>query len=166
MPENKQHEIAEAEKLPIPIVQALIDGKPTAAASGKTLSVVSPIDGQNIAALPDCDSSDVDRAVAGARKAFESRRWQGMSPKQRKRIVLDWADRVSAEALRLAVLESRDMGMPVGMAEALDIGFAVDSLRWYGETADKLYDELVHLEDNVTALISRTPLGVVGAILP
>jgi gamma-glutamyl-gamma-aminobutyraldehyde dehydrogenase len=166
MSEKKQHEIAQAERLPIPIAQAIIDGKPSAAASGKTLSVVSPIDGQTIAALPDCDAGDVDRAVAGARKAFESRRWQGMSPKQRKRIVLDWADRVAAEALRLAVLESRDMGMPVGMAEALDIGFAVDSLRWYGETADKLYDELVHLDDNVTALISRTPLGVVGAILP
>jgi len=58
------------------------------------------------------------------------------------------------------------MGMPVGMAEGLDIGFAAESLRWYGEATDKLYDELAQLEDSVTALISRTPLGVVGAILP
>jgi acyl-CoA reductase-like NAD-dependent aldehyde dehydrogenase len=94
MLESKQRQIAEAERLPIPTVQAIIDGKLTGAASGKTLAIVSPIDGKTVAAIPDCETPDIDRAVAGARKAFESRRWQGMSPKQRKRIVLDWADRV------------------------------------------------------------------------
>jgi acyl-CoA reductase-like NAD-dependent aldehyde dehydrogenase len=166
MLESKQRQIADAEKLPIPTVQAIIDGKLTGALSGKTLEVVSPIDGKTIAAIPDCDTADVDRAVAGARRAFEARSWQGMSPKQRKRILLDWADRVSAEALRLAALESRDMGMPIRLAEELEINFAIDSLRWYGEAADKLYDKLAHLDDNVSAMISRTPLAVVGAILP
>jgi acyl-CoA reductase-like NAD-dependent aldehyde dehydrogenase len=166
MLESKQRQITDAEKLPIPTVQAIIDGKLTGALSGKTLDVVSPIDGKTIAAIPDCETADVDHAVAGARRAFEARRWQGMSSKQRKRILLDWADRVAAEALRLAALESRDMGMPIRLAEELEINFAIDSLRWYGEAADKLYDELAHLGDNVTAMISRTPLGVVGAILP
>ena len=166
MLEAKQREIARVEKLPIPITQAIIDGKQSGAASGKTLPVVSPIDGATISAIPDCETRDIDRAVAGARHAFETRCWQGISPKQRKRVVLDWADRVAAEALQLAALESRDMGMPVRLAEELDIAFAVNSLRWYGEAADKLYDELAHLEDNVTALISRMPLGVIGAILP
>jgi acyl-CoA reductase-like NAD-dependent aldehyde dehydrogenase len=159
-------QIASFTAAPPPTVQAIIDGKLTGAASGKTFDVVSPIDGAIIATLPDCDTADVDRAVAGARKAFESRCWAGLSPKQRKRIVLAWADLVAAEAPALAVLESRDMGMPIRMAENLDIGFAVDSLRWYGEAADKIYDELAHIEDNVTAMITRTPLGVVGAILP
>jgi 4-(gamma-glutamylamino)butanal dehydrogenase len=166
MLDNKQRQIADAEKLPIPTAQAIIDGKLSGALSGKTLAVVSPIDGRTIAAIPDCETADVDRAVAGARRAFEARRWQGMSPKQRKRILLVWADRVAAEALRLAALESRDMGMPIRLAEDLEINFAIDSLRWYGEAADKLYDELAHLDDKVTAMISRTPLGVVGAILP
>jgi len=58
------------------------------------------------------------------------------------------------------------MGMPIRLAEELDIGFAIDSLRWYGEAADKLYDELAHLDSTVTAMITRAPLGVVGAILP
>src|SRR5262245_20292805 len=131
--DNKQRQIADAEKLPIPTAQAIIDGKLSGALSGKTLAVVSPIDGRTIAAIPDCETADVDRAVAGARRAFEGRRWQGMSPKQRKRILLDWADRVAAEALRLAALENRDMGMPIRLAEDLEINFAIDSLRWYGE---------------------------------
>jgi 4-(gamma-glutamylamino)butanal dehydrogenase len=133
MLESKQHQIAQAEQLPIPTTQAIIDGKLCGAASGKTLAVVSPISGDTIAAIPDCDAADVDCAVAGARKAFASRSWQGMSPKGRKRVMLDWADRIAAEAMRLATLETRDMGMPIRLAEGLDIGFAIDSLRWYAK---------------------------------
>ena len=96
MLESKQRQIAEAEQLPIPTVRAIIDGKPSGAASGKTLAVVSPINGDTIAAIPDCEGADVDRAVAGARKAFASRSWQGMNPKQRKLVMLDWADRLAA----------------------------------------------------------------------
>ena len=78
-----------------------------------------------------------------------------MSPKGRKRVMLDWADRIAAEAVRLATLETRDMGMPIRLAQELDISFAIDSLRWYGEAADKLYDELAHLDDTVTAMVTR-----------
>ena len=39
MLESKQRQIAEAEKLPIPTVQAIIDGKLTGALSGRTLAV-------------------------------------------------------------------------------------------------------------------------------
>ena len=118
MLETKQHQIAEAERLPIPTVQTIVDGKLCDAASGKTLAVVSPINGETIAAIPDCEAADVDCAVAGARKAFVSRSWQGMSPKGRKRVMLDWADRIAAEAVRLATLETRDMGMPIRLAKS------------------------------------------------
>ena len=166
MLDTKQQQISRLNSIAPPTIQAIIDGELTGAASGKTFAAVSPIDGATIAELPECDVVDVNRAVAGARNAFESRRWAGLSPKQRKRVVLAWADLVAAETLQLAVLESRDMGMPIRMAEDLDIGFAVDSLRWYGEAADKIYDELANIESNVSALITRTPLGVIGCILP
>jgi len=50
MLDAKQREIAQMEKLPVPTVQAIIYGKLTAAASGKTMPVVSPIDGEFIPA--------------------------------------------------------------------------------------------------------------------
>jgi acyl-CoA reductase-like NAD-dependent aldehyde dehydrogenase len=149
-----------------PVNKAIIDGKLTDAASGKTFSVISPIDGRTLAELPDCESVDVDRAVSGARTAFAMRRWSGMPPKSRKRIVMAWADLVEAEALSLAVLQSRDMGMPIRLARDLDIGFSIDSLRWYGEAADKTYDEMATPDATLTALIKRVPLGVIGVILP
>ncbi len=166
MLEAKQQEIARLRELPPPTVKAIIGGRLCGAASGRTRPVVSPIDGAAFAEIPDCGLEDVGRAVQAARKSFEDRRWRGMTPKQRKRLLLRWVELVEAEAPRLAVLETRDMGMPVRMAEELDIGFAVDTLRWYAEACDKLYDEMAALEDNVTAMIMREPLGVVGAILP
>ena len=64
------------------------------------------------------------------------------------------------------MLETRDMGMPIGMASGMEVPFAIDALRWYAEAADKIYDETKSVDDEITALITRAPLGVVGAILP
>ena len=166
MSERKQEEIARLRKLPPPTVKAIIGGALSDAASGRIRQVISPIDGVAFAEIPECDAEDVDRAVTLARKSFVDRRWRRMTPKERKRILLRWVTLIEAEAPRLAVLETRDMGMPVRMAEELDIGFAIDALRWYAEACDKLYDEMATLEHNVTALIMREPLGVIGAILP
>jgi acyl-CoA reductase-like NAD-dependent aldehyde dehydrogenase len=151
---------------PVPTTSITIGGTLGQALSGRTRPVVSPIDGSHLADIPDCDAADVDRAVAAARKAFAARHWQGMTPRQRKRIMLRWADLIEGERLNLAVLETRDQGQTVQHAWDLDIGFAIDTLRWYAEAADKIYDELAVLEDPVTAMIVRAPLGVVGAILP
>ena len=72
MLDTKQQQISRLNSIAPPTIQAIIDGELTGAASGKTFAVVSPIDGATIAELPECDVVDVNRAVAGARKAFES----------------------------------------------------------------------------------------------
>ena len=163
---SRQQEIADLAGQRVPTARAIIDGRLADAASGRTRPVVSPIDGAVLADIPDCDGADVERAVSASRRAFEDRRWAGMAAKERKRLILRWAELIEAEALALAVLETRDMGMPIGMASGMEIPFSIDSLRWYGEAADKLYDEVKTIDDTVTALITRAPLGVVGAILP
>jgi len=52
----------------------LIDGKMAAAASGKTFEVYNPATGAVIANVPEADKTDVDRAVAAARRAFDDGR--------------------------------------------------------------------------------------------
>lgn len=164
--EVKESEISGLAQQPPPTVQAIIDGHLTDAASGRRRPVVSPIDGSVLADIPDCDATDIDRAVTAARRAFDDRRWVGLPPRERKRRLLRWVELIEAESLALAVLETRDMGMPIGMSSSMEVPFAIDSLRWYAEAADKLYDEVKTVDDAVTALITRAPLGVVGAILP
>jgi 4-guanidinobutyraldehyde dehydrogenase / NAD-dependent aldehyde dehydrogenase len=64
--------------------QAFIDGEYVDALSGETFDCVSPISGEVVAQVAACDAEDVDRAVAGARAAFESGIWSRLAPKKRK----------------------------------------------------------------------------------
>ncbi|MGE0241825.1 MAG: aldehyde dehydrogenase family protein, partial [Parvibaculaceae bacterium] len=70
--------------------QAFINGRFTAAASGKTFDCISPIDGQALTKVAECDKVDVARAVTAARAVFEKGTWAQMAPAQRKRILLKW----------------------------------------------------------------------------
>ena len=46
------------------------------------------------------------------------------------------------------------------------VQWAINALEWYGEAIDKLYDEVAPTDRSVLALITREPVGVVGAVLP
>lgn len=57
----------------------LIDGRLVPAQSGKTFAVYNPATGTVITNVPEGDKADVDLAVAAARRAFDDRRWSGVS---------------------------------------------------------------------------------------
>ncbi len=151
---------------PVPPAGLLIGGKFREASAGGALDGMSPIDGKAFATLAAGMSKDVDDAVASARQAFSDRRWVGLTPKERKRRCCCWAELIEARRAELAVLQARDMGMPVALAFNGDLGGAVEAIRWYGEAIDKIYDEVAPLPQNETPIVSRIPLGVVGAIVP
>ena len=73
---------------------ALIGNKSTPARSGETFEKRSPVDGRLLAEVASCDTADVDDAVRAARKAFEAGVWSGLAPRERKRILLDYAARI------------------------------------------------------------------------
>lgn len=146
--------------------QLFIEGKFSSSSSGETLDVVSPIDGKLLTTISAGTEEDVDCAVRSGRRAFSERRWVGLAPKERKRRMIRWAELIEDNRADLAVLQSREMGMPVQLAYMGDIGSAVDAIRWYGEAIDKLYDEVAPLPSGETGLIRRVPLGVIGAIVP
>lgn len=146
--------------------QMLIEGVPCDASDGTVLDVISPIDGAVLTTIPAGTAQDIDRAVVSARQAFADGRWAGLAPKERKRRMIRWAELIESHRADLAVLQARDMGMPVQLAYNGDIGSAVEAIRWYGEAIDKLYDEVAPLPGGETGMIRRVPLGVIGAIVP
>jgi len=78
--------------------QAFINGKFAAAASGKTFDCISPIDGQVLTKVAECDKEDVELAVKAARTVFEKGSWSQMAPMQRKRILLRWVGLIEKHA--------------------------------------------------------------------
>ena len=146
--------------------RAFIAGQRVAALEGATFSKTSPIDGRTLPEVARCTSADIDAAVAAARAAFEDRRWSGLAPAKRKRVLLRWAELLLQHADELALTEALDMGKPLQYAKSVDVAGAANCLRWFGEATDKVYDQIAPTPANALALIQREPVGVVGVIVP
>ena len=146
--------------------RAFINGERVAARDAQTFDCISPVDGRVLAAVARCGEAEIDAAVAAGRAAFEDRRWSGMSPAQRKRVMVKFADQLLAHAEELALTETLDMGKPLKYARSVDVNSAANCIRWYGEAVDKVYDEIAPTAATALALITREPVGVVGVIVP
>ncbi len=156
---------ARARQVEVPSL-AFIGGRYVSAASGATFDCVSPIDGRLLGRVAACDSTDVELAVGQARRAFEDRRWAGLAPAARKRILLDFARLIEKHCEELALLETLDMGKPIADSLAVDIPSAARTIAWYAEAIDKVYDQIAPTPADSLALITREPLGVIGVIVP
>ena len=146
--------------------QAFIDGAYVDAASGKTFGCVSPMDGRCRARIAECEAEDVNRAVTASRRAFEAGVWSQTSPVHRKKTLQKFALLLEKHAEELALLESIDMGKPVADALAIDVAASVRCLNWTAEAIDKIYGEIAPTPQHELGLITREPLGVIGAIVP
>ena len=146
--------------------QAFIDGRYLDAASGATFDCVNPASGKLLARVAAGDTEDIDRAVTSARAAFRKGSWADLAPAKRKKVLLRFAELIRERGEELALLETLDMGKPINDSLRIDIPAAARCVQWYAEAIDKVYDQVAPTGPAALALITREPLGVVGAIVP
>lgn len=146
--------------------RAVIGGQRVDAADGATVDDVNPATGEVHARIASLGASDIDRAVAMARTAFEDGRWSRRGADERKAVLLGLADLVDRHADELALLDSLDMGKTVREARDVDVPGTAATFRWYAEAIDKLLDEIPATPPGSTALVTREALGVIAAITP
>ena len=99
---NKSEIRAVAEQLIFPNT-AFINGKFSAAKSGRTFPTINPATGETICQITACDAADVDLAVEKGRKAFASGCWSKMHPTDRKNIMIKLAKLMTRHRNELAV---------------------------------------------------------------
>ena len=85
-----------------PRTQLFIGGRFRDAVGGARFETVNPATGQPLAEVARGGPEDVDAAVAAAREAADDGRWSRMSPGDRKRILVRWADLIEADGQRSA----------------------------------------------------------------
>jgi len=146
--------------------RAVIDGRRVDAAEGGTIPAISPGSLAHLADLASGTERDVDLAVAVGRRAFDDGAWSRIGAADRGRVLVRLADLIHANLDELALLETLDSGKPIAQTRTVDVPGAAETLRWYGELADKRVDEIPATPPGSTALVRRVPLGVVGAIVP
>lgn len=141
-----------------------IDGAFVPAFDGAVIACLNPATGKRIAEVACGGAADIDRAVASARAAWADGRWRHLTPRTRMDIFRRFADLVEANGIELALLDSLSMGKPVTDALTIDVPEAVVTIRYFGECIDKVAGAVTNSPHDATHLISREPLGVVGAI--
>lgn len=153
--------------LPVTVrTKAFIDGHWVDAEDKAVFDNLNPATGTLLNRIAACSAADLDRAVIAARKAFETGVWSGLAPKERKKVLLRFADLVEKNAAEIALLDSIDAGKPLADCENLDLPDVVNNIRWYAEAADKLFGKISPTGASNLGLIVREAVGVVGMVLP
>ncbi|KAH7528487.1 hypothetical protein FEM48_Zijuj05G0077400 [Ziziphus jujuba var. spinosa] len=162
---------AATEELIIPPVQIsytkhLINGQFVDAASGKTFPAHDPRSGEVIAHVAEGDAEDINRAVSAARKAFDEGPWPKMSPYERSRILLRFADLVEKHSDELAALETWNNGKPYEQAAKSELPLFVRLFHYYAGWADKIHGLTVPADGDHHVQTLHEPIGVAGQIIP
>ena len=135
-----------------------------AAASGATLPMIDPSDGQPFAAIAFGTAEDVDRAVQAAQHARDGI-WGALAPVEKGRLLGRLSRAILDHAEELAGLEARDCGKPLKQARA-DVAACARYFEYYGGAADKLTGTTIPYGAGFTVLTWREPHGVTGHIIP
>ncbi|MDI5889728.1 aldehyde dehydrogenase [Halomonas rhizosphaerae] len=145
--------------------RAFIDDTFVEAVSGETFETLNPATGERLARVASCDAADAELAVGHARATFDGGAWSRLAPGRRKKVLLRLADLMEANKHELALLDTLDMGKPVGSSLG-DMAGAIGCIRYQAECIDKLYGEVAPTGEETLALVLREPLGVVASIVP
>jgi acyl-CoA reductase-like NAD-dependent aldehyde dehydrogenase len=143
-----------------------IDGKYVDAIDGGRFDSINPATGETIASVAAANAKDVDAAVAAARRTFRSGAWSRVAPRERMEIIYRFTRLIDEHAEQLAVLDTLDMGKPIGDMLAIDLPSVIETFQFMAECIDKIEGAVTNTEADVMHFVLREPLGVVGAISP
>ena len=145
----------------------LIDGQWVAAQSGETVSTPNPCTGERLAELQSGDQRDVDLAVAAARRAFEGP-WRRTKPSERQQLLIRLAELVDRHFDDLNLLDSLDMGAPLGRAPQMFRRRALSRILYAVSSVLQVKGETIQndLPGEILSYTIKEPVGVVGAIIP
>lgn len=133
---------------------------------GATFESFDPYTGRPWAVIPRDGEAEVDAAVAAAKAAFRSRRWAGLTPSARGKLLVRLADLIAENAERLAAIETRDNGKLISEMSA-QLRYIPEWYRYFGGLADKIEGAVLPIDKSgMFAFTRREPIGVIAAIVP
>ena len=142
----------------------LVNGK-LVKGKGDELGVLDPATGKVIAQVAEASEEQITAAVKAAAKAFPG--WAATVPKDRSTLLLKLADRIEAEAMEFARLESQNCGKPLNAALNDEIPAIADVFRFFAGAARTMHGAVAgEYLPGFTSMIRRDPIGVVASIAP
>ena len=147
-----------------PSYKLFIDGEFVDAEGGASLDVFNPATGEKISKIADASKADVDKAVAAARKAFES--FRRTSVYERSALLNKIADVLEQNAEFIATVETIDNGKPIRETRAVDVAWSIEHFRYFAGVILGEEGSANMLKERYLSVVLREPIGVVGQIVP
>ncbi|TDC55796.1 aldehyde dehydrogenase family protein [Actinomadura sp. KC345] len=124
---------------------------------GEPFKTIDPSSEEPLAEVACADATDVDRAVAAARAAYDTV-WGRMPGRERAKYLYRIARLIQERSRELAVLESIDNGKPIRESRDVDLPQVAANFFYYAGWADKL--------GHAGFGADPRPLGVAGQVIP
>jgi acyl-CoA reductase-like NAD-dependent aldehyde dehydrogenase len=144
-----------------------IGGEWVRPSSDSVLKVITPSTEEIYLTVPEAQATDVNRAVAAARQAFDRGPWPRMSHAERANYLKAAADVLQRRAAEACRIWTSEMGITLQHAQAFSAGLP-NALRFYAGLADTFpFIEARQGQDATRkGFIVREPVGVAALILP
>lgn len=140
-----------------------INGEWVDSSSGETFEVRNPANGEVIALAAKGTREDAQRAIQAARFAFDEGGWGESKARDRAELLWKVADLIEARAEEFAQTDTRNNGKPLRESR-YDVSDAVNQFRYYAGLCTKPQGQTYDVPDDISAMVVREPIGVVGAI--
>jgi (Z)-2-((N-methylformamido)methylene)-5-hydroxybutyrolactone dehydrogenase len=136
-----------------------INGEWVESSEKERIQSVNPYNQEIWATIPQASEDDVKTAVAAAKKTFY-KVWKNTTGIQRANLMMKLADLLDQEAEKMSILESTDNGKVIRETRN-QMHFSAKGYRYFAGWADKIYGEVVPLENqHLFDYTYREPLGV------
>jgi acyl-CoA reductase-like NAD-dependent aldehyde dehydrogenase len=147
-------------------IQPFINGRYQPSASKEMLDHFNPATEALLWRAPAGDATDIEQAVAVARRSFNDGVWSELRAAQRGEVLIRLADLLVQHQRELALLDTLEMGKPIRNALYDANTFAPALLRSWAGFADKLLGAAESLAGGTLSLNTYEPRGVIAAITP
>lgn len=139
-------------------------GKVQQATSNETFTTVNPATGKLLANVQKASQSDIDSAVASARKAFPS--WSQTPPIVRSRILLKAVQILRKRNDEIATVETHDTGKAYSETSAVDVVTGADVLEYFANlvASGGMNGETTQLRPDAWIYTKKEALGVCAGI--
>jgi acyl-CoA reductase-like NAD-dependent aldehyde dehydrogenase len=145
-----------------------IGGEWVVPSSDARIEVISSSTEERIGSVPEAAEADVDAAVDAARRAFDDPSgWATWEPSARADAIERLANILEGRGEEIAQRVSAQNGMPISLSRQVEAVFPPMLLRYYAGLVRAT--PMIELRDGLLGgqiSVERSPLGVVGAIVP
>ncbi|MGC8525201.1 MAG: NADP-dependent succinate-semialdehyde dehydrogenase [Acidibrevibacterium sp.] len=144
--------------------QNYVGGRWIGAASGRTLAVRNPSNGEVIGEVPAMGAAETRAAIEAAHAAYPA--WRALTAKERATILRRLNDLMLANADDLAVIMTAEQGKPLAEAKG-EIAYAASFIEWFAEESKRVYgDTIPQNAKGRRIIVQKEPIGVFAAITP